>query len=213
MATYTFSDLQSRYGLQKSALHKFLTRHIDEINHNGQHALKTQNKWVFDDLAISIIDRMRNYGQASLGDAQTIQELNDTVTNLQQQLLLAQKMNIKQQQEISQLKDQLITGLKETAEVKDKLATASFELLRIQVSEKDNVELRDENKRLTDNLISEKKKSSQLQKQLINMGLQAKKTYDENLDLKECINKSNKNSQQTAWSRRKRPIRIKLVKI
>lgn len=137
MHSYTLPDLQNRYGMRKSALHKFLARHLGEINHNGQHALKTQNRWVFDDFAVSVLDRLRNLGQVTLDDSQTVQELNDTIANLQQQLIASQNANIRHQETISELKGQLISELKEKAEIKDKLASASFELLRIQANDKD----------------------------------------------------------------------------
>ena len=139
MHTYTLPDLQNRYGMRKSALHKFLVRHLGEINHNGQHALKTQNKWVFDDFAVSVLDRLRNLGQVTLDDSQsqTVQELNDTIANLQQQLIASQNANIRNQETILKLQGQLISELKEKSEIKDKLASASFELLRIQANNKD----------------------------------------------------------------------------
>lgn len=213
MKTYTFSDLQNRYGMQKSALHKFLTRHMSEINRNGQHAVKTQNKWLFDDIAISVIDRMRNYGQASFSDVQTIQALNDTISNLQQQLIAAQNVNNRHQETISELKGQLIAELKEKAEIKDKLASASFELLRIQANDKDTEKIQKENQRLKDTLTAERQKSTQLDNQIAEMNLQVQKLEDENSVLKRGFKESNKNAAPSGWGRRGQPVKITLVNI
>lgn len=212
MKTYTFSDLQNRYGMQKSALHKFLTRHMSEINRNGQHAVKTQNKWLFDDIAISVIDRMRNYGQASFSDVQTIQALNDTISNLQQQLIAAQNVNNRHQETISELKGQLIAELKEKAEIKDKLASASFELLRIQANDKDTEKIQKENQRLTDDLTAEKQKSIQLYERITEMDLKSQQLQKENLYLKEVIKKSN-NNRHSRWNKKTQPHRIKIIQI
>lgn len=212
MKTYTFSDLQNRYGMQKSALHKFLTRHMSEINRNGQHAVKTQNKWLFDDIAISVIDRMRNYGQASFSDVQTIQALNDTISNLQQQLIAAQNVNNRHQETISELKGQLIAELKEKAEIKDKLASASFELLRIQANDKDTEKIQKENQRLTDDLTAEKQKSIQLYERITEMDLKSQQLQKENLYLKEVIKKSNDN-RHSRWNKKTQPHRIKIIQI
>ena len=213
MKTYTFSDLQNRYGMQKSALHKFLTRHMGEINQNGRHAVKTQNKWFFDDIAISIIDRMRNYGQASFGDTQAIQALNDTISNLQQQLIAAQNANIRHQETISELKGQLITELKEKAEIKDKLASTTFELLRIQSADKDPQQIQREKQQLQDNLTAEKQKSNQLDSQVKEMNLQIQKLENEKSLLKKVFKESNKAASPSGWGRRGQPVKITLVKI
>lgn len=213
MHSYTLPDLQNRYGMRKSALHKFLARHLGEINHNGQHALKTQNRWVFDDFAVSVLDRLRNLGQVTLDDSQTVQELNDTIANLQQQLIASQNANIRHQETISELKGQLISELKEKAEIKDKLASASFELLRIQASDKDTEKIQKENQRLQDNLTAEKKKSTQLDNQIAEMDLQLKNLENENSILKKETRKSNINVLSPGWNRRFSPHYIKLCNV
>lgn len=206
MKTYTFTDLQNRYGMPKAGLYKFINRHIGEINRSGKHAAKTQNKWVFDEIAVSVLDRLRNLGQVTLDDPQTVQELNDTIANLQQQLIASQNANIRHQETISELKGQLISELKEKAEIKDKLASASFELLRIQSSDKDTEKIQKENQRLQDNLTAEKKKSTQLD-------LQLKKLENENSILKKESQKSNINVLSSGWNRRFSPHYIKLVNV
>ena len=206
-------DLQNRYGMRKSALHKFLARHLGKINHNGQHALKTQNKWVFDDFAVSVLDRLRNFNQTIPADATTIETLNDTISNLQQQLIAAQNLNNRHQETISELKGQLIAELKEKAEIKDKLASASFELLRIQATDKDTEQIKKENQRLQDNLTAEKKKSTQLDNQIAEMDLQLKNLENENSILKKESKKANINALSSGWNRRFSPHYIKLVNV
>lgn len=206
MHSYTLPDLQNRYGMRKSALHKFLVRHLGEINHSGQHALKTQNRWLFDDFAVAVLDRLRNFNQVIPADVATIETLNDTISNLQQQLIAAQNLNNRHQETISELKGQLIAELQEKAEIKDKLAAASFELLRIQANDKDTEKIQKENQRLQDNLTAEKKKSTQLDLQLKNL-------ENENSILKKESQKSNINVLSSGWNRRFSPHYIKLVNV
>lgn len=211
MNTYTFTDLQSRYGMPQAGLYKFINRHIGEINRNGKHAAKTQNKWVFDEIAVSILDRLRNFGQVALDDPQTVQELNDTIANLQQQLIASQNANIRHQETISELKGQLIAELKEKAEIKDNLASVTFELLRIQAADKDTEKLHTENQRLTNDLSVEKQKSAQLYEKITEMELQAKKLENENVDLKRVFKKSNISTPSSGWCRRRQPVKTTLL--
>ena len=213
MKAYTFTDLQNRYGMPQAGLYKFINRHIGEINQNGKHAVKTKNKWVFDEIAVSILDRLRNFGQVSLDDPQTIQELNDTIANLQQQLIAAQNANIRHQETISELKGQLITELKEKAEIKDKLASTTFELLRIQSADKDTEKIQKEKQQLQDNLTAEKQKSNQLDNQVKEMNQQIQKLENEKSLLKKVFKESNKQTSPSGWGRRGQPVKITLVKI
>ena len=85
MNTYTIPDLQKRYKLKKSALHKFLSRHMININQNGQHAIKRKNKWYFDETAVSILDRLRNFGQVPFTDP-TPPRLIEIILNMQSEI-------------------------------------------------------------------------------------------------------------------------------
>lgn len=214
MNTYTFTDLQNRYGLPQAGLYKFINRHLGEINQTGKHAVKTKNKWLFDEIAVSVLDKLRNFGQVTLDDPQTVQELNDAISNLQQQLIAAQNANIRYQEAISELKGQLIIELREKAEIKDKLASASFELLRIQAADKNTEKIKKENQQLQDSIIAEKQKSNQLDSQLEKMNLQVQKLESENSILKKVPKKSNKESASFGWSkRRSQPVKITLVNV
>lgn len=96
--------------------------------------------------------------------------------------------------------------MQEKAEIKDKLAAASFELLRIQTNDKDTEKIQKENQRLQDNLTAEKKKSTQLDLQLKNL-------ENENSILKKESQKSNINVLSSGWNRRFSPHYIKLVNV
>lgn len=197
MKTYTLLELQDRYKLQKSAMHKFLARHMGEINQNGKHAFKTQNKWVFDDFALGVLDKLRGIGQVIPADQQIVADLQKIIENLRQELIVMQKANIKCQEEISGLKDKLIFEMQEKANIKDKLASASFELLRLQSSENDISQLFQEKKVLENELKTTKTIADQL-------AATVKKMEEKNKALKKGMYKS------TIRTRRRQPARIKI---
>lgn len=184
MKNYTFVELQSRYDLAQDALYKFISRHLDEINKDGNHAVKTQNKWFFDDIAVAHLDRLRNFAQVAT-DTQNNQQLHDMISNLQQQLIIAQNANIRHLETISELKGQLIAELNEKAVIKDKLASASFELLRLQSSSTEKVS--EENQQLNNKLREEEQKTNELRCRIDEMKKDAEKLKKENENLKRKI--------------------------
>lgn len=206
MHSYTLPDLQNRYGMRKSALHKFLVRHLGEINHSGQHALKTQNRWLFDDFAVSVLDRLRNFNQVIPADVATIETLNDTISNLQQQLLTAQQNNLQQLKEISALKDQLISELKAKSEIKKQLAAAGFKILQIEQSAAESAKLIQDNINLKNELNSLKECCVQLTKK--NEELTAERD-----DLKNKSPIPNVITPIRFVNRRSLPRRLKLVNV
>ena len=208
MHSYTLPDLQNRYGMRKSALHKFLARHLGEINQHGQHALKTQNRWLFDDFAVSVLDRLRNFNQVipAAADATTIEALNDTISNLQQQLLTAQQNNLQQLKEISALKDQLISELKAKSEIKKQLAAAGFKILQIEQSAAESAKLIQDNINLKNELNSLKECCVQLTKK--NEELTAERN-----DLKNESPIPNVITPIRFVNRRSLPRRLKLVNV
>lgn len=206
MHSYTLPDLQNRYGMRKSALHKFLVRHLGEINRSGQHALKTQNRWLFDDFAVSVLDRLRNFNQVIPADVATIETLNDTISNLQQQLLTAQQNNLQQLKEISALKDQLISELKAKSEIKKQLAAAGFKILQIEQSAAESAKLIQDNINLKNELNSLKECCVQLTKK--NEELTAERD-----DLKNKSPIPNVITPIRFVNRRSLPRRLKLVNV
>lgn len=210
MKNYTFADLQNRYGLSPEALYKFIQRHLNEINKNGKHAVKNQNKWLFDEVALSKMDRLRNFAQIAPDNIQNQQELNDIISNLQQQLITAQNANIRHLEAISELKGQLIAELNEKAVIKDKLVSASFELLRLQSSEMSTGKVSEENQKLNDRLLEETQKTNELRCRIDEMKNDAEKLKKENEDLKRKISSKEHKAVNISrnWSRRRATSRI-----
>lgn len=207
MSTYTFLDLQTRYNMKKSAIHKFLVRHLAEINKTGRHALKTKNKWFFDDAAIAVMDRLRGYGQIAPEDTQTIAALQEIIENLRQELIASQKETLARNEEVSALKDQLIAEMRDKAKIKDQLATVSFELLQIQ--DKGSLkQLSQENKKLEDKLKSTQTLAEQL-------GKTVERLEDENDDLERKLRKRTEmiHKSTTRKTKRPQPARVRITAI
>lgn len=91
-------DLATRCGISKAACLRFVQRHLDEINSDGQHASQTGSKkeWQFDDAAVRIIDQLRGSGISVINGAdnnrvvELLEEastLKTVIAKLQQQLL------------------------------------------------------------------------------------------------------------------------------
>lgn len=211
MKNYTFVDLQGRYDLAQDALYKFISRHLDEINKDGAHAVKTQNKWFFDDIAVARLDRLRNFAQLA-SDTQNNQQLHDMISNLQQQLIIAQNAIIGHLETISGLKGQLIEELNEKAVIKDKLASASFELLRLQSSEMSTEKVSEENQKLNNSLLEEAQKTNELRCRIDELKNDAEKLKKENENLKRKI-LSSKEAVNISWNWSRRRATSRIVKL
>lgn len=209
MADYTFADMLSRYGAKKSAFSRFLARHISEINKNGNHAIKTPAGWIFDNDAVLILDRLRNFGEVSPGstDSEQVNSLKEIISGLQQKIIALQDEN-------GNLKTQLIDATKDQVELTKQLAAASIEVLKLQqsnTSDNDNLEI--ENKAL-------KVQVDKLKRQVFTMETESKRVYTEYNELHDRIKEIKKlNSQKTMethasqWPRRRQGRRIRLVSI
>ena len=67
MRIYKISDLMTRYGFTtpQGAL-KFIQTNLSKINADGEHTIKRNNKWTFDEKAISIMDNLRDTNRITI---------------------------------------------------------------------------------------------------------------------------------------------------
>ena len=67
MRIYKISDLMTRYGFTtpQGAI-KFIQTNLSKINADGEHAIKRNNKWTFDEKAISIMDNLRDTNRITI---------------------------------------------------------------------------------------------------------------------------------------------------
>ena len=120
MGKYTFSDLMKRYDSKQSALSQFIARHRTEL---GSHAVKTSDGWFFDDYAVQVLDRLKNYNQPVLApESAEIDSLHTTIANLQTALLSAQNETM-----IAQKK--AIALMERNIELENQLTVARQQLL------------------------------------------------------------------------------------
>ena len=57
---YSMAFLVERYGVTQQALNKFVNKNIKKINKDGEHARKVGKEWRFDDIALTIIDYLKD---------------------------------------------------------------------------------------------------------------------------------------------------------
>ena len=57
---YSMAFLVERYGVTQQALNKFVNKNIKKINKDGEHARKVGKEWRFDDVALTIIDYLKD---------------------------------------------------------------------------------------------------------------------------------------------------------
>lgn len=130
MGKYSFKDLMNRYSMTKSALSKYIANHMDDIGEN--HAVKTRTGWVFDSEAVKKLDELRNIHTSSPVTSivvegiseQEKQRYEDTISNLQQLLLVSQK-------ETADARAETIAAMKENAKLKDQLSLVSAQYAQL----------------------------------------------------------------------------------
>lgn len=122
MGKYTFNDLMKRYDSKQSALSQFIARHRTKL---GSHAVKTSDGWFFDDYAVQVLDRLKNYNQPVLApESAEIDSLHTTIANLQTALLSAQNETM-----IAQKK--AIALMERNIELENQLTAARQQLIAV----------------------------------------------------------------------------------
>lgn len=208
MGSYTFSDLMNRYGMKKSALSRFISRHLAEINQNGQHAIKTNMGWSFDGVAIQVLDRLRKFGEIdtpSVVDTEYINELKDLVSELREKIIELQNEN-------SGLKSQLIDSVKDQVELNKQLAGVSIQLLQLQQRKGDVVELENENAVLKNRISELEDKVYTVETENTNLHDKID-TFEKNQSKPSLVRNQHATKYITAWNRRGISRRIQIAKI
>lgn len=133
MGKYTFPDLMKRYNSKQSALSQFIARHRTEL---GSHAVKTSDGWIFDDYAVQVFDRLKNYNQPTITAASAeVNDLRATIANLQIALLTAQNQALDAQRKTIDLMEQ-------NKSLSNQLASLQQRLIAAKQVESDNQRLR-----------------------------------------------------------------------
>ena len=96
-------------------MRKFISRNLDKINADGEHARQTPDGWQFDAEAVRIIDELRGFNAVAVieeQESERIQELQTEIDNLKTLLLAAQNELISSQKALQQKSDALIESEK-----------------------------------------------------------------------------------------------------
>ena len=102
---FTVNDLMERYAIKNSvSIRKFVVRHIDKINEDGEHAVQKPTGWQFDDEAVKRIDDLRGRNKISIieeSESETVRELKGEIETLKS-LLIATQTDLIQTQKVLQ---------------------------------------------------------------------------------------------------------------
>ena len=102
---FTVNDLMERYAIKNSvSIRKFVVRHIDKINEDGEHAVQKPTGWQFDEEAVKRIDDLRGRNKILVIEAsenETVQELKGEIETLKS-LLIATQTDLIQTQKVLQ---------------------------------------------------------------------------------------------------------------
>ena len=96
---HKISYLMERYSITRQGVIKFLQKNLEKINADSQHAQKKNGEWVFDDDAISIMDKLRDTGNITIVEEnrEIIEELSLENKQLKEKLIeLYEKLSINQ---------------------------------------------------------------------------------------------------------------------
>ena len=112
----SINDLLERYNTKSAgSMRKFISRNLDKINADGEHARQTPDGWQFDAEAVRIIDELRGFNAVAVieeQESERIQELQTEIDNLKTLLLAAQNELISSQKALQQKSDALIESEK-----------------------------------------------------------------------------------------------------
>ena len=112
----SINDLLERYNTKSAgSMRKFISRNLDKINADGEHARQTPDGWQFDAEAVRIIDELRRFNAVAVieeQESERIKELQTEIDNLKTLLLAAQNELISSQKALQQKSDALIESEK-----------------------------------------------------------------------------------------------------
>ena len=63
---FSMSFLMERYAIRQQSLNEYIKNHLDELNADGEHAVKIGKAWQFDAEAIRILDKLRDFSDGSV---------------------------------------------------------------------------------------------------------------------------------------------------
>lgn len=88
----TLEDVSKHFGITTQGLGSYITRHIDKINEDGEHAKKNGSSWIIDEIAVRRIEELRGFGVAGVIEnleSEKIKDRDIIIANLQTQLTAA----------------------------------------------------------------------------------------------------------------------------
>ena len=113
----------------------FVSKYIDVINSDGEHAKQTQSGWQFDAEAVKRIDELRGLSQVAIveqEESERVKELREENENLRQLLLVAQSKLIKSQEDFQSNQKLLYESEKKLLAIESQSKESDVALIRTQ---------------------------------------------------------------------------------
>ncbi len=142
-------DLMRRYGIQTAqGMARFVRAHLDELNVDGEHAIKKGAGWELDEVAVRRLDSIRKLRTDDVIENIENEQIRDlsiekrnlqtAVLNLQNELRLAQQRIIKLQDEtiksLQARSDEESTDKIEIAKLKERLSQKNQQVNELEYS-------------------------------------------------------------------------------
>ena len=136
-------NLMKRYNISKQAACKYIRGHLDQINADGEHAIRRSGVWYFDDMAIERIDQLRGHGQVAgvmeKVESDKVLALEQLVSNLQagllqsnRELIESQRAQLAAMKELGEVKALLAAAPKPAIDIEKKLEETEIALANMQ---------------------------------------------------------------------------------
>ena len=101
---HSFESVCERYGITKGALSQYIKNRIEEVNKDGEHIIRSGQKIYFDDVAITKLDKMRNF-TSNVELAQEVAEQEAKIALLAENRKLRAKIEKLQEEKTQALAD------------------------------------------------------------------------------------------------------------
>ena len=136
MKVYTIADLKKRYNINsRQGVAQFVQTHLSSLNAEGEHAKKVAGKWVFDEVAIEILDNLRSASGVTIveEDSERVAALKAENEQLKEMLIAIQSKLIETQDNERATYQQLVSTQEQLSTTQKQLTSMQNQLMTIKI--------------------------------------------------------------------------------
>lgn len=167
-------EVSGHFNVTVQTMLEYVKKHKAEINYDGEHAKKANGKWIFDDIAIKRIEKLKGFGVAGVMEvveSDKVKDLKILVDNLQTALLTAQNEALQATKQLAESeKERRLLAESRINEVEE-LATLREKIKAMEKDYKSLLEINHNNEKITKSIYKklEKMKNSNLFERIFKM--------------------------------------------